>query len=371
MKRKHLIQLVAGLAISAAALYFLVFKNVSIKELLACFRGFRYVWLLPALAVFYFGIWLRAVRWKWLFLPRHKVSLKNATGGMFICFAFNSIFPGRVGEFARAYLIGKQEKTGFSTALGTVVSERLIDALTLLIMWALSILIAGSALVGPNAQMTISMFGMEPLTFTGAKFLAGARGLVILAVTLFAFIVCVRVPRTRGWMLRALHALTFLPAGLRGKAGHLLHRFAEGLESISSPGRFIGLSLFSLLIWITNSLSVLWLSYGFDFAHTMTLAQSLVLIVIAAIFIMIPAAPGYWGLFEAGVIFAIVIMDIHPTNDAMVRSYAILLHLTQWLPIVAIGLPWAWISHVSLGEVEKAEDATQDEPEVEERFKQG
>jgi hypothetical protein len=242
--------------------------------------------------------------------------------------------------------------------------------LTLLILWALSILIAGSALIGPNAKMTITIFGSEPRTFTGQDFMTGARGVVILAVTLFAFIACVRVPRTRGWMLRALHALTFLPAGLRGKAGHLLHRFAEGLESISSPGRFIGLSLFSLLIWITNSLSVLWLSYGFDFAHTMTLAQSLVLIVIAAIFIMIPAAPGYWGLFEAGVIFAVVIMGIHP-DDAMVRSYAILLHLTQWLPIVAIGLPWAWISHVSLGEVEKAEDVAQEEREVEERFKQG
>jgi glycosyltransferase 2 family protein len=358
MKPKHLVQLLLGLAISAAALYFFVFRNVSVRELLACFRGFRYIWLLPALAMFYFGIWLRGVRWKWLFLPRHKVSLKNATGGMFICFAFNSVFPGRVGEFARAYLIGKQEKTGFSTALGTVVCERLIDALTILAMWVVAFLIAGKTLVGQNSSMTIQMFGMEPITLTGRDFLAGARGVVVLAAALFVFIICVRVPRTRGWILRVLHAFTFVPAPLRNKAEQLVHRFAEGLESLSSPGRFILLFLFSFLLWVTNSISVLWLSYGFNFAHTMTLAQSLVLIVIAAIFIMIPAAPGYWGLFEAGVIFAVVIMGIHP-DDAMVRSYAILLHLTQWLPIVAIGLPWAWVSHVSLGDVEKAEDSAE------------
>jgi len=360
MKPKHLIQLLVGLAISAAALYFLVFKNVSLKELLACFRGFRYVWLLPALAMFYFGIWLRGVRWKWLFLPRHRVSLKNTTGGMFICFAFNSVFPGRVGEFARAYLIGKQEKTGFSTALGTVVTERLLDALALLIMWVLAFLIGGSKLVPPGARLQISIFGWDkPLT--GAMFLTGARGVMLLAAALFVFIICLRVPRTRAWMLALLHTLAFVPEKWRHKAEHLVHRFAEGLESISSPGRFVGLVLFSLLLWITNSISVLWLSYGFDFAHTMTMGQSLILIVVVAIFIMIPAAPGYWGLYEAGVIFAVVIMGIHP-GDAMVRSYAILLHLTQWLPIVLIGLPWAWLSHVSLGEVEKAEDTVVNEP---------
>jgi hypothetical protein len=47
-------------------------------------------------------------------------------------------------------------------------------------------------------------------------------------------------------------------------------------------------------------------------------------------------------------------MGVH-ANDSTVRGYAILVHLTQWVPIVAVGLPWAWFSHVSLQAVETTE----------------
>jgi hypothetical protein len=45
------------------------------------------------------------------------------------------------------------------------------------------------------------------------------------------------------------------------------------------------------------------------------------------------------------------------TDQTLARSYAILLHLTQWVPIVVIGLPWAWFAHVSLSDVRQLEAA--------------
>ena len=58
---------------------------------------------------------------------------------------------------------------------------------------------------------------------------------------------------------------------------------------------------------------------------------------------------------------AVTIMGIHP-NTPLVLSFAILLHLTQWVPLVSIGLPLAWASHLSLGDLEKETEKI--EPEI-------
>ena len=349
MTRKHLIQLIVGILISAAALY-VVFKDVTLPDLAKSLRQVRYVYLVPCLAVFYFGVWLRGVRWRLLFKPRYDVPLSHATGGIFICFAFNSIFPARAGEFARAYLVGKQDKTGFSTAFGTVVVERLLDVMTLLPCLVAALAIAP---IAPESQLDIEIFGKR-IVFTGARFLELERGVIQLAIVLAIGIALVSVPRSRGWLLAVLHAMRFVPQRLRQAIERLVHKFAEGLGALHDPRRVAILLALSLVIWLTCAGAILVLARGFPFQETMTFSQALATMVIVCIFIMVPAAPGYWGFYEAGVIFSLAMMGIHP-NDSLALSFALILHLTQWVPIVAIGLPWAWCSHVSLDAVRSAE----------------
>ncbi|NQU41742.1 flippase-like domain-containing protein [bacterium] len=362
-RHKHGIQFVVGGLLSLVALYF-VFRGVSFREILGAITSFDYVWLAPALVSFYFGIWLRAARWKWLFLPRYDVSLKHATGGIFIGFALNSVYPARAGEFARAYLIGRQEKTGFSTAFGTVVSERFLDLLMMPMLWLAAVLFAGRGLIGPEAELRVSIFGAEHV-LTGERFIDLAWGLVPVAVALMVGILAFTIPYTRGGMLWLAREIPYAPRKWREKIAHLMESFSQGFGVFRSPTRLIGLIVFTAIIWFTNALSVYLLARGFDFQNVMTIPQSMALIVIICVFITIPAAPGYWGFFEAGVIFSIVIMGIHG-NDSLVRSFAILVHLTQWVPIVAIGLPWAWMSHVSVGEAEAAGEHLHEGREVEE-----
>ena len=355
MNRKHLIQLAVGILISAVALYF-VFQGVSIRDLIASFKSVDYVWLIWCLVVFYFSVLLRGLRWRWLFKPKHDVSLTHATGGIFICFAFNSIFPARLGEFARAYIVVKQDKMGFSTAFGTVVAERLLDVIVLILS-----LLACLAVVriDPDAELTRSIFkNMEPITVTGAQFLALKNKMLFMGIALTIGILAISIPRSRGWFLTILHAMKIVPHAIRDKIEHMVHQFAEGLASLRSPGRAAALIVLSFVIWTTNALSTLFLALGFPFTATMTFPEAFALVIIICIFITVPAAPGYWGFFEAGVIFAIFILGIHDPNAPLVLSFAILLHLSQWIPIVAVGLPWAWLSHVSLDEVQAAEETT-------------
>lgn len=354
MKKKHLLQLIIGVVISTVALYF-VFKDVRLTDLVQAFQNFEYVWLLPSLGIFYLAVWLRAVRWRLLFLPRHNVSLKNSTAGIFICFAFNSVFPARLGEFARAYLINKQHETGFSKAVGTVVSERLLDMLAMLGAWVVVFLFAKTALIAPGTEMSLDVLG-NTYILRGAQFLALAQKVVILAVVLIILIVLLSIDASRNFFLKIVHAMTFLPEKIRHGMENMLHRFAEGLESFKKPRLFLYSMFLSVIIWVMTALSFWFLAKGFAFEQIMTVSQSITLMVIVCIFIMLPAAPGYWGFFEAGTIFGLVIMGIHD-NDSLVRSYAILIHIVQWLPIVLVGLPWAWVAHVSMDNVEEIESA--------------
>ncbi|HNY28137.1 MAG TPA: lysylphosphatidylglycerol synthase transmembrane domain-containing protein [Candidatus Sumerlaeota bacterium] len=349
-KKKQILQLGLGILVSAAALY-VVLQGVTWQDLVAAFRSFRLSALWPCLFWFYAGILVRGWRWQLLFRPAHRIPFWHATGGMFICFAFNSLFPARAGEFARAYLIGKKDNTGFSTALGTVVAERLLDMLVLLPCLILALAVAP---IASDAEFSLTLFG-KPWTLTGAQFLKTKDGILMMAILLGIGIAAISLERSRGWFLQILHALRFIPEGIRKKIEYLINEFAQGLRSLYHPGRAVVLLTLSVITWVTNALSVQALAGGFDFQHSMTFLQAFALIIIACIFIAVPATPGYWGLLEAGFVFSIVIMGIHP-NDPLVVSFAILAHLSQWLPLILIGMPWAWFWHVSMDEVEAAEE---------------
>lgn len=361
MKMKHAIQLLLGIGISVVALYF-VFRGVNFKDMVAAFRSFNYWYLIPALLMFYVGVLLRAVRWAWLFKPKYKIPLMHSTGGMFICFAFNSIFPARAGEFARAYLIGKQDKTGFSTAFGTVVAERLLDALTLLPCLALALKIVP---IPDNLKFSISVLG-QVHNFTKADFMKWEQSAILGALILLAGMIAVIVPVTRGWMLAIFRKVPLIPHGIRTKVEHMVHQFAEGANFFRNPVRLVALFALSFVLWCTGAWSVMYVAQGFNMPMGFT--QSFALVVIVCIFIIPPAAPGYWGLYEAGTIFSVTVMGIPLLVNgvatalpaATASSFAIMLHLTQWVPIVIVGLPWAWFSHVSLGEAESAEAAVED-----------
>jgi uncharacterized protein (TIRG00374 family) len=353
MKFKHAIQLFIGIATSAVALWF-VFHGMNFTEFIDAFREFDWRWLVPSLGVFYFGIWLRGVRWAWLFRPGTKVSLMDGTAGTFICFALNSVFPARAGEFARCYFIGKKVGCGFSTAVGTVVVERLLDSVILLggLMLALSI-----TPIPTGAEMSIAVLGKKYM-LTGAMFKAVTDKVIWGSALLLLGIVGLSFQRTRGWMLYAMHRLTFIPAFFREKVETIIQKFANGLAAFHNPLHILGFLSITLAIWLTTAGGVMLLAWGFQFQNTMTFVQAYSLVVIICIFILLPAAPGYWGFYEAGTIFAIVMMGVH-TNAPVVRSYAILLHLTQYIPIVAVGLPWAWFSHVSLEKTSDPNETSQ------------
>ena len=334
--RRNLIFL-AGILISVGLIAYFT-REVDWRDFARDMRAFRPLWLIPAAIAFYVSMYMRAVRWGLLFRPHYDIKGWQAFPPIMVGFAFNSILPGRVGELVRCVHIGRSSRTGFSTAVGTVVAERLLDALTLFAMLAVAFMV----LPDIDPATSVDLMGY---TASAAKLNAAIRGLVIFCIVLVAGVIVFMFPRTQLTLIRLIRRARFLPPRVRGVGPHMLARFAEGLHALSRP-RVMALVLFhSIGLWVLIGLSNLAVARGFDLP--MNVPQSLALVTLIGIFILIPAAPGYWGLFEAGTIFSLQVMGI--TSDlSTALAYAITIHLLQFLPIVVIGLAFAWRSRISL-----------------------
>lgn len=348
MKKK--IALVLGFVVSIASFY-LVFRNVDFRQLKSAFLSFNLVWLIPCLFFFYFSMYLRAVRWALFFRPHHVLSARRLFRPMMIGFAFNNVLPsGRIGEVVRAFIVGKREKTGLPTALATIVTERIFDGVTLLIALAISL-----ALMPPiDPAMTVSFWGFE---VRGADIGPFVRSIVVGCIVLVVGVLIFLIPAVPRLAVRIIYGLPLLDADYKKPLAGFVEGVARGFESVRDVRVLAGIVGYSLAIWALIALSTLTLSYGFPEIE-MNYIHALALMALIAVFIVIPAAPGYWGLFEAGAIFSLIVMDIQH-DQSISAAYAIVLHLTQYLPIVAVGLLFAAQDQVRVTKIKTDEETTE------------
>lgn len=336
MKQK--LVLVAGGLVSILSLYW-VFKDVNLRQIADAFRSFNILWLIPSLFFFYWSMYLRGVRWALFFRPHHVLTGSQLFRPIMIGFAFNSIMPARVGEFVRAFYVGQKEKTGVPTALATILTERIFDAVTLLASLGISF-----ALLPPiDESLEVDFWGFK---LKGTMLKPIIQEIVILCIILVVGVIVFMIPAVQRLAIRIVRTIPAIGGGL----GNFVEGVARGLDSVKGIGNVSIIIFYSILMWGLIALSNMVLAYGFlglqmNFLHAMA-TMSLV-----AVFIAIPAAPGYWGLFEAGVIFSLTVLGLKH-DDSIAIAYAIIMHLVQFVPIVVIGLIFAAQSQVKLSKID-------------------
>ena len=131
---------ILGILISALCV-FLVFKDLHISFLLESINQIRILYLILATILLWTSVWFRAIRWKYLF----QVSNRPNTSSLYRCemigYFGNNILPLRLGELMRAYIIGKEWKLAKTYVFGTVILERILDTIALILLALLLIFI--------------------------------------------------------------------------------------------------------------------------------------------------------------------------------------------------------------------------------------
>ena len=106
------------------------------------FRAFKtanYFWVSISIVIAFFSHYLRAFRWNYLLKPAgYSVKPTNAVGAVIVGYFANYGLP-RMGEISRCTLVTKYDNVPFEVALGTVITERIVDLLILIIIFFLTL----------------------------------------------------------------------------------------------------------------------------------------------------------------------------------------------------------------------------------------
>jgi uncharacterized protein (TIRG00374 family) len=258
------------------------------------------------------AFWVRAIRWRLFIQDPRRIRTANLFSATMIGFMANNVLPFRLGEFVRPWALARSEKLPNSMLLATVVVERAIDMLTLLAIFGVALILH------PIAENTEA----------GKLVQLGARIMIGLSAALVVFVVAAE--RNRGL---ALGLLRVVPAGVRPRVGRLMERFLDGFSLFRDPLRLV--HVFALSFGMFLMFAVALGITGWSMHIDLPWYSGLVMLVITAIGIMVPAAPGYVGTLNYA---CKVGLSLFGVSVAAASAYSWFYFLSQWLPITAVGL---------------------------------
>jgi glycosyltransferase 2 family protein len=262
---------VIGLVL-AGVLLFLAFRQANPQEMLATARQGR-----PELLALLFGLgalqWvLRSLRWQILLNAEKPVALPIVFWGTAAGYLGNALLPARAGEVIRSVLLGQKARISTSYVLATALTERIIDALTLVLV----------------AFATVSQLGLV------AGWLATAmQGMLVVGLSGAAFLLA--GPRLEKPLLAVLQRLP-LPQRLGTALAAFVSQFLMGMRAFQHPGRALAFAALTGIIWMGDGLLTSLMARAFGL--TLALPGALLLVSALGLSSAIPSTPGYVGIYQ-------------------------------------------------------------------------
>lgn len=356
MRSRYVISFTAGLAISAAAMY-AALRNVPFGELIDSFVSFNPIWILPTLAIIMVSYALRAMRWGIILGSGFSLGFWQLFHPLMIGFMLNCILPGRVGELARPAILRQKDRIPFATGLATILAERFFDLCFMLLFLAVTLT---AVHIDPQFDTRVGDYHLNRQVLERIGF-----GMLQLAVVLLSGVVLVSFERIRRLIARLIFSLPRLLVWLPDSAGRgveqrlchplvgFMENIAEGLQLVKEPKRLINCLLLSLAIWLLNGLSFFLLAQASTGVDGLSFLEILAMMVIIMIFIALPSVPGFWGVWEAGGVFALSLFGI---SSQTASGYTLISHAVIILPVIAVGFVSAYAAGIDIHRLRQEEE---------------
>ena len=327
----------------AVLLIALFLHNVDLWRVLTAILHARPEWLVLSLSTMLVNLAIRALRWQYLLAPLGHTSFMNSFRATAVGFAASSVLPARAGEVIRPYFLARQappDQKGRMTATGafaTIILERLLDTVTVLILLASFVFVFGKDRAGVN-----------PTGFALVKW-AGASAAAVAVSALAVLFALAGDPARLGRTLTRLEQV--VPSALAGVIAKIAEKFARGLGAIREPGRLLIALAWSFPLWLSICLGIWSVAIAFRFAIPFTGSFLLLALLVLGVAVPTPGAVG--GFHEAFRIGAT--MFYGAPQDAAVGA-AIVLHLFSILPTLLLGLFFAAQEGLNVGGMRRLAD---------------
>jgi len=291
-------------------------SNINPQETWQAIKSANLIFFCVAFTIYYLSFGLRALRWRLLlenvgFTRENGIQLPKfwkLVEIIYISFFANAVVPAKLGDLYRAYLLRQEIGVSTTRSFGTVLAERLLDLIVLLLLFIPAIIISLHENMPPQLRLSLQVLL--------ALVVLGIAGLIGLRVA--------REPIAK-----------LIPAQFRD---HYYH-FQEG--TLGSFRRLPILTILTVGVWLCESLRFFFVAVSLQLID-----GNLLHIVAAAIFIglgealltAIPTTGGGVGLVEGGMV-AMISLFYRGPNAVNLTAAAILLDRTISLfSILTIGL---------------------------------
>jgi uncharacterized protein (TIRG00374 family) len=273
------------------------------------------------------------VRWGLLLEPVAKVPFARLNAASAVGFMALVLLPFRLGEFARPYLVAEPGRLRVSTALSSVVMERIADGIFT------GLLLSFTLLAVPDSAPGVAVLRVGGVVVSLA--FVAALGFLVVAY------------RSRALAVRfAGAALRPLSPGLAERFQGMLDAFIHGLRLLPGPGQLALFVALTVVYWGLNALGMKVLAIGFGF--DLGFVQSCALLGVLVVGIMIPAGPGMVGTFQGAIVVGLGMFAPAAAVATRGTAYANVLWATQVVQLVVLGTFFLFSRHIQLARLNAA-----------------
>lgn len=302
------------LLLLAATLLYFSFKEVKMSDFVVGLKSCDFRWIIASMLISVFAFYVRGARWRLIMLPLNpNISRRDAFDGVTVAYLTNFAIP-RAGEIARCGVITKKRGVPFESVAGTVVLERSIDMICLILI-TVSLLFFSWDIFG-------SFINKEILGAIENKFsvnLFAVMGIALLAFAIF------------GWILykyRSSHPfLKKMTSIIKGLIAGLLSGF-------KMPQKWLFL-FYTILLWVCYWLMSYTTILAFPGVEGLGALDALFLMVVGGIGWVIPVQGGI-GAYHF--IISLALASVYGISQTTGVVFATISHESQALTMIVCGL---------------------------------
>lgn len=265
MNKKDLIKYLIFALVGALIVYFIL-QNFNFDTFKTTIGSANIPYVFLSVSGGILAVLLRALRWQLLLSPMgYETKLSNAYHAIMSGYLVNLGIP-RAGEVSRCALMSKTDKVPLNVLVGTVVSERLLDVIMLMVIMTASVLLQFDLLFNYIDENVLSKF-------------EGKQTTLIILLVIF----------TGGMIF--LFKSNILNKG-KGRLANLFRGFTVGLKSVLTVRQPVLFIAYTLGIWVCYLLMTYLILQAFDFTKGLGFVGGLCTLVFSTLGVIIPAPAG-------------------------------------------------------------------------------
>ena len=319
---------VVGLAVGLIAVFL---RNAELVEVWAAVKSARadFLGLSVALTVLTFVI--RAERWQYLLGPLGPTRFSQVFRTTVIGFAASAVLPARAGEVIRPYLLARQEGLSATATFATILVERVIDLVAVLLL-----LLAFLLWFDPGVE------ARDSVVFSAIRFGGLLMAPVAVAALLLMYFMAGHPERLQAWLLKAEHVL---PARVAATLARVARTFAEGFAVVRRPERLAAAVAWSVVLWIAIAAGI-W-AVAVAFGIQMPFTGGWLMLAPLVVGVAVPTPGGVGGFHEA---FRLGATSFFGADNNTAVGAAIVLHAISVGPVTLAGMVFFVQDGLKLGQ---------------------